>query len=514
MTWSRIGGVVALQLPLLIVGLLLWLPFHFGMVHERLVFPMIAAAFLAVLTPVVILVIRHQIRLTRVALIELFAKTFGLVSRPAPVGAAGKPDSRAAADTDNVSFEFVRDKYFADLFLQPQEPRSLDRIPPFAMSMRSDWMLLFCAVPYMVLIGFGAFLMLLPVMGVVEWPGPLARLQPLFMEDPAQNRLGWLHPGLLSSGGLSTETLADAEKLALHHSGVLTVAAFAFAGSYCFTLRMLLRAVAVFDLSPLTFLRSFAHSTLSVASAIVLYRTFPDAERLFTPAAGGTSADEVNSLWLLVAFALGFLPDTAAQMVQRLSRISHKATYSELDAHTKTIPLTLLDGIDPMTAYRLDEAGIHDVQNLATFNPIMLHVESPFGIYQSMDWIAQAQLCTIVGPERFLLLKSVQIRTVFDLERAMLPVKREAVLQQPDGELRAMVGELLQRGCARDATARQALGITPAAMPVLATDAALEALARVMLDDLHVWRLRQVWHDIYRKFHVGATPGDQAHTSV
>jgi hypothetical protein len=69
-----IGAIAALLTPVCIGYVL----YH---VHARdLIFPATASIYLAVITPIIIIAIRHQVRLARVRLIELFDVNFNMSS--------------------------------------------------------------------------------------------------------------------------------------------------------------------------------------------------------------------------------------------------------------------------------------------------------------------------------------------------------------------------------------------------------------------------------------------------
>lgn len=528
---EAVHGIVGLSAFVLAMAALAAMSYFWLGGEQQMLFPVLAAFFLAIVTPVTIIAIRHQVRLSRIKLIDLFAKNFQFET-----GQGGAADKK-----HNVSFEFVKDKYFADLDITEGKEPKLSDVPRFPMMLHADWMLLLCALPYMVVCWLGALLLFAP--------------QPEVVDMTKGGLVGyWFRPSVLFVGGLPSdyfplagETLQSSGRLLeAWHINVLTIAVVAFSGAYFFTIQLMLRAVAVFDLSAVTFLRAFAHIVMAILLAVVIYRVTPSPEQFLnglstikqivtgnvsptaTPAAApaapvgapqsapcatdgtchaGNPLAGIGPLWLFIAFALGFVPDAAIQHLLKKSGLTFKARYGEVETHTKIIPLTILDGVDPFVSFRLEEANIFDVQNLATANPIMLHVESPFGIYETIDWVAQAQLCTVVGPDRFLLLKTLHIRTIFDLERAVMPDLQGAspgpngAPPAPNQALVSAIGRILFQDTERDETLRAAfkLGDHPGAAlgdNAAQVVAATEALVTVMIDDLHVHRLRQVWKHI------------------
>lgn len=483
---SVTGTVILTAIVLLIILIATWL---LRLVESENVIafylPVWAAVFLAIFTPIAIIANRAQVRKLRIELIDLFARTFHL----SPYN--GKND-------DLVSFEFVRGKYFVDL---PQSARDgdLEKVPRFPFQLHSDWMLLFCAVPYIVFTGFGMFVLFMGV-DLIQPNGAVGN---------------WLKPSVLAVGGNAAESLGKPDWVKAYHLNLLAVAGFAFAGSYFFTIRLFLRAVSCFDLSPVTFLRAFVHMVMAVILVVVAYRVTPslsealDFLNLWQPDTCVPPADcpappapsqhdpmqGVSYPWYFLAFSLGFLPDSALHYVLQKSGIAFKDRYRELERHSRVIPLTVIDGIDHATAYRLEECNIFDVQNLAVYNPIMLHVETPFGIYTTVDWVAQAQLCLEFGAERFLALKRLNVRTIFDLEE---------VLKTDVPELLDAVADLLLQDCAGDRTIRSWAGLEKmsalhvpmgesGALPPEARRAALVSLVKSIICDLHFLRLKQLW---------------------
>jgi hypothetical protein len=220
---------------------------------------------------------------------------------------------------------------------------------------------------------------------------------------------------------------------------------------------------------------------------------------------------------------LGYLPDSATKFA--LLRLQSLMSWVKMDDDrfnkiTRITPLDALDGIDYATRFRLQECGIYDVQGLATYNPIMLHIESPYGIYQAVDWIAQAQLCHLVGIEKFLVLRELQIRTIFDLERAIdfrkggagetdspeeFDLLLAGVLVAPTQNLRDVCSfsgiQLLMVDDNSVKTAqdpdefcrwfREKLGLTTADVKTR-----VEHMMGWIADDLHVRRLRRIWQEI------------------
>ena len=194
------------------------------------------------------------------------------------------------------------------------------------------------------------------------------------------------------------------------------IAAFAFLGAYVFTIRYLVRALMNYEVTPLALIRSTTHVMIGVIVALVVWHS---AVNLLP-----TSINLLSGrLWLAVAFFIGFVPEYAVNTLGRQLDMSFTGLGSRKvpRGETGAVPLEILDGIDMWTRFRLEEARIEDVQNLATCNPIELYVDTPFGFFEVMDWVLQAQLCTSVGPMAFLQLRKIHIRTIFDFERAVTP---------------------------------------------------------------------------------------------
>jgi hypothetical protein len=291
-------------------------------------------------------------------------------------------------------------------------------------------------------------------------------------------------PTPFSLGGWPS--LTDPERLSL-----LSTISYTFLGGYIWTIHYLLKRVSNFDLSPLSFLRASAHILFGAFVSAVLWHVINEFYR-------GSDIGSGRGIGIALAFLVGFFPELGLSRLlakypqMRLKRIG--AATTEL---CEELPLDTIVGIDAYIKFRLGEFEIEDVQNLATVNPIQLFVETPYNLYEILDWVAQAQLIVAVGSAKTLKLREINVRTIFDLEEALRNKSFGATILDillPAGARReALTAPARTAGSAGRVKDNKIQILHDRAGQTVSEDVDVSAtLGAIVGADLHVQRLRQL----------------------
>lgn len=486
----------------------------------------LAALLLAVIFPIGIFISRDNVRSRRQDIIRQFEALF----RGGSAGATSSGDHWAFTQTGSreweivPSFEFVKSKYFE------REPGSVLASDRPRAEPKREWY----SIPVLIFIGLSAICTHSVVIRSIDacFVDPAARSEEAGVPRAAADGQGHGTTASQPASGADLMVVgrsATAESAAAasigscaskytafvfgdvspgasltdrnrHYLQTMTIVCFAFFAAYIASIRSFIRAVSNFDLSPLTFFRANIHMICTIVLSVVLWKV--------AGAGGGAAASsgllptQIEKFGGPFGFGIFILAATLFglhyRLADRILATHWRRGLIKLEDHraldaTKVIPLELISGIDQEIRSRLEDHNLLDVQNLAYANPIMLFVETPYGIYQSIDWVAQAQLANAVGVERFLALHRIGIRTIFDLGSVYGFCKAFAangaqheITTVSGAELRIAVSRLLI-----DDTVLEMAQRTDEAVQSAAT-----ALVALYLQDLAVRRLRQIWDRI------------------
>jgi hypothetical protein len=212
----------------------------------------------------------------------------------------------------------------------------------------------------------------------------------------------WNRPNFILSGMFQvSEKLVSPELTAYQWNSGAAIAA-GFIGAYLFTLQYLVSRVRNYELSPTSFL---------VASISILEGSF------IVAVARHLTAHSVSyGEFTVIAFLLGYFPTLGITWIIERMRVQNLKQVAPAAYNRRfVLPTDMIDGVDTQTKFRLIEAGVQDVQNLGTANPVLLYVETPYSLLTILDWIAQAQLIVAFGGEAAADLRQIGVRTIFDV---------------------------------------------------------------------------------------------------
>lgn len=219
---------------------------------------------------------------------------------------------------------------------------------------------------------------------------------------------------------------------------------YAFLGAYFFMIGTVVRRYVRGDLKPKAYSSITVRIILAIIGAWVLEIMY--------------GAD--NRLVLVLAFVVGFFPETLMVLIQEWLR--EKGIKQGVSSVQQQHPLTVLEGIDVYDRARLQDEGIVNIESLAHHDLIELMLETRIPLTRLIDWVDQAILYIHLssptthsaegGSALRAKIKQSGIRTATDLECSFELVGALARIRNPVGDINLLfdVNELAHIGLILD----------------------------------------------------------------
>ncbi|HJS88311.1 MAG TPA: hypothetical protein VJ779_22920 [Acetobacteraceae bacterium] len=187
------------------------------------------------------------------------------------------------------------------------------------------------------------------------------------------------------------------------------VICFSYLGWYVWTVSTIFSRIMTMELVAATYYSILTRLVISVCVAVAL--------RHMQSALGLLDAGEAAHPHFTaeaVGFGIGLFPLAALTVITRQLR---RMLLGDA-GRAEELSLELIQGISPFRNLRLYEVGLDNCENLAAANAVSLFLSSNLSLPEVIDWIGQAQLLVLVGPENFATLQKNGYRTSIDFQRA------------------------------------------------------------------------------------------------
>ena len=212
-------------------------------------------------------------------------------------------------------------------------------------------------------------------------------------------------------GGLRLTEQVPLDQLAQYQEGTFIVGCMAFFGSYVYMLGRLLDRVGNNDLAPISLHYYAARIIIATLTAAVFRHT----AYLF--------GVERTELLVLLGFVTGLAPDLFIIAMARRGFQAIKVFGSKNDPDEQyrpaAMPLLMITDLTKEKVDRLNELGIDSAQVLACQNPFTLWPKLPYDLGLLLDWIAAAQLYTLLDAKRLRAARERLVVDIFDLSHRL-----------------------------------------------------------------------------------------------